>query len=96
LLVIANQVPATATNAAFALSSSDGWTSAKVDGTQAIGPVYPTTATLRGDTLYVLHSKLNELIQAPPEQKSLLRAEATILEIGRLQHGSAPIVTSAR
>jgi hypothetical protein len=78
------RTPTAATNAVLALSTSDGWRSAEVDGTAQLGDVYPTTATLAGDTLYVLYSKLNQLIQAPTEQKGLLRGEATIQEIGRL------------
>lgn len=86
LLVVANQIPTAATNAVLALSSRDGWQSAEVEGDALLGDVYPTTATLAGDTVYVLHSKLNQLIQAPAEQKGLLRGEATLQEVGRLPH----------
>jgi hypothetical protein len=58
---------------AFSLSSDDGWSSAKVSAVQQLGDLYPTTAVLRGGALYVVHSKLNELITLPPEQKAQLR-----------------------
>jgi DNA-binding beta-propeller fold protein YncE len=85
LVVIANQTPTVASNAAFALSSEDGWVSAKITGIQPLGAVYPTTAALRGDRIFVVHSKLAELIQAPPELKAGLHTEATIREIGRVR-----------
>lgn len=83
LVLIANQTPSVATNAAFSLTSDDGWTSAEVRATRALGDVYPTTAVLRDGTLYVLHSKLNELIQSAPEQKAKLRMQATVQPIGK-------------
>jgi hypothetical protein len=85
LVIVANQVPGTATNAAFSISSGDGWRSATIDAVQELGDVYPTTGIVRGSKLYVIHSKLNELIQSAPEQKNQLQMEATIQEIGRVQ-----------
>jgi sugar lactone lactonase YvrE len=82
LLVIANQTPGRASNAAYALSSEDGWVSAKLRAVQELGNVYPTTAVLRRGRIYALHSQLNQLIQAPAEQKAQLRMEATIESIG--------------
>jgi DNA-binding beta-propeller fold protein YncE len=84
LLIIANQTPAQASDAAFALASEDGWASATIRATQPLGSVYPTTAALRGDRIFVLHSKLGELIQAPPELKARARTQATIREIARV------------
>jgi len=84
LVLIANRTPATASNAAYSLTSDDGWASAKLSAVQPLGDVYPTTAVLRDGTLYVLHSKLNELIQSPAEQKGQLRMEATIRPIARV------------
>lgn len=81
LVVIANKTPAQATNAAIALASDDGWSSARSAGLIPLGDVYPTTSVVRDDTLYVVHSKLNELIQAPPEAKSELRMQAKIAPI---------------
>ncbi|WP_437970453.1 hypothetical protein WMF04_14685 [Sorangium sp. So ce260] len=83
LVVIANQASGVASNAAFSLSSEDGWATAKLRAVQQLGDVYPTTGAVRDGKIYVLSSKLNELIQAPLEQKELLRAEATIQQIGR-------------
>lgn len=82
LVIIANQTPAVASNSAYALTSEDGWATAKVRAVQPLGSVYPTTAVVRGQTLYVLHSQLNELIQGTPEQRGELRRAATIRAIG--------------
>ena len=85
LIIIANQVPGTASNSAFALASQDGWKSAKIQAKAALGDVYPTTAVLRDRSLYVIHSKLNQLIQSAPEQKAQLQERALIREIGRVE-----------
>lgn len=85
LVIIANQVPGTASNAAFALTTQDGWNSAKLQAKAALGDVYPTTAVLRDRSLFVIHSKLNELIQAAPEHKAELKEQALIREIGRVE-----------
>lgn len=84
LVVIANRTPDAVSNAAYSLSSQDHWASAKLVATQGLGDEYPTTAVLRKDTLYVVHSKLNELIQLPPEQKAALQLQATIQPIARV------------
>jgi hypothetical protein len=85
LIVIANQTPELAANAAYALASEDDWQSAKLRSVQKLGDVYPTTAVLRGDTVYVVASKLNELIEAAPEQKAQLREQATIQAIAKVR-----------
>jgi hypothetical protein len=84
LVVVANQVPGTASNSALLVSSDDGWASATTRSTRALGDVYPTTAALRKGTIYVVHSQLNRLIQAPPEEKARLQAQAEIEAIGRV------------
>jgi hypothetical protein len=71
-------------NAAISVSGDDGWTTAKHRGVLSLGDVYPTTSVLRHGQLYVLSSKLNQLIQAPPEQKAQLRTQATIQKIGNV------------
>ena len=86
LVVIANRTPEHSSNAAFSLSSQDGWLSAKVSAVQPLGDVYPTTAVLRRGLLYVVHSKLNQLIAAPPDQKARLTEQATIRPIARLEN----------
>jgi hypothetical protein len=82
--VISNRTPSHTSNSAFSLSSQDAWSSAKLRAVQPLGDVYPTTAVLRDGTLYVVHSKLNELIAVPPEQKARLRQEPTIRAIARV------------
>jgi hypothetical protein len=84
LLVIANQTPDSANNAAIALVSDDNWRSASVRAAEPLGPVYPTTAVLHDGTLYVVHSRLNELIQSAADLRAALHAEATITAIGRV------------
>ncbi|MDB4975941.1 MAG: hypothetical protein JWN48_4282 [Myxococcaceae bacterium] len=83
LLLIANQTPTYAANAAFAISSDDGWQSAVATAVRKLGDVYPTTASLRDGKVYVVHSKLNELIMSASRQDEL-HIEATIEQIGRL------------
>jgi len=82
LLVIANEVPALAANAAYVLSSEDGFRSAVAGRERALGDVYPTTAALRDGSIFVLHTKLDELLQAPRERLGELREQATIEELG--------------
>lgn len=81
LVVVANQVTGHASNAAFLVASDDGWTTAHVRGVQPLGDVYPTTAVLGEGKLFVLHSKLNELIQARPERKVGDQMQATIPQL---------------
>ncbi|WP_437276329.1 hypothetical protein WME90_34490 [Sorangium sp. So ce375] len=82
LVVVANQAAGVASNAAFSLSSEDGWSTARLRAVQRLGDVYPTTGVLRNGKLYVIYSKLNELIQSSPEQRARLQVEATIQQIG--------------
>jgi hypothetical protein len=84
LVVVANRTPEHSSNAAYALSSEDGWASARVAAEQDLGDVYPTTAALRNGTLYVVQSKLNELIAAPPALKQQFVERAAIRPIGRV------------
>ena len=84
LVVIANRTPGISSNSAFSLSSDDDWKTAKVSAIQQLGDVYPTTAVLRDGTLYVVHSKLNELIAFPPEKKAQLQVQATIVAIAHV------------
>jgi hypothetical protein len=84
LVIIANRTPERSSNAAYSLSSEDGWATAKVSAVKPLGDVYPTTAVLRNGLLYVVHSKLNQLIASPQELKAGLREQATIRPIGRV------------
>jgi sugar lactone lactonase YvrE len=90
LLIVANQVPETATNAVFSLHSDDGWASAKVSPPFPLGTVYPTTGVVRDGTFYVLASRLNELIQAPAAQKPLLQVQATIRAVAKVPANLIP------
>jgi sugar lactone lactonase YvrE len=85
LVIISNKVPDMASNSALALHSDDGWVTAKLSARQPLGDVYPTTAVLRNGELFVVYSKLNALIQAPPEQKAELDERAVIRAIGMVK-----------
>ncbi|HXI55446.1 MAG TPA: hypothetical protein VNO55_05275 [Polyangia bacterium] len=84
MVVVANKTPDTASNAAFVLSSTDGWQSARLVGQQPLGDVYPTTAVLRDGRIYAVSSKLNQLLLAPADQQQELRVQATIRFIGKV------------
>lgn len=84
LLVVANKTPAASANSVSWLTSDDDWASAKVRAAQPLGDRYPTTAVLRDRDIFVVSSQLNELIQAPAEQKPRLAAEAKIERVGRV------------
>jgi hypothetical protein len=88
LVVIANRTPSVAANIAYALSSNDDWATAKVVAKQPLGDAYATTSVLRSDTLYVVQSKLNELIALPQPKQAELRVEAAIRPIARVLSGS--------
>ncbi|HYQ18205.1 MAG TPA: hypothetical protein VEQ58_20665, partial [Polyangiaceae bacterium] len=83
LVVIANRTPSAANDSAYWLSSDDDWATAKLRQKQPLGDVYPTTAVLRDGALYVVHSKLNELIKAAPDQQPTLREAAIIRPLWR-------------
>lgn len=85
LVIVANQTPSQRPNSAFALVSNDGWASAKLVAQQPLGDAYATTAVRRGSELFVVSSRLNQLIQAPPELKPKLQVEATIQRIATVR-----------
>lgn len=84
LVVIANATPEHSSNTAFSLSSEDGWATAKVSARLPLGDVYPTTAAVRKGALYDLHSKLGQLISAPPAKKAEMQESAGIRLIGHI------------
>lgn len=84
LIIIANRTAERSSNSAFSLTSEDGWASAKVVAVEELGDVYPTTAVLRNGTVFVVHSKLNQLISSPQEQKAQLQERAMIRPIARV------------
>ena len=84
LVVIANRTPHASPNAAFLLSSKDDWASAKRVAHQPLGAAYPTTAVLRGSEIFVVSSRLDQLIRASPQERASLRAQPSIQRIGRV------------
>jgi sugar lactone lactonase YvrE/quercetin dioxygenase-like cupin family protein len=98
LWLIANKTPARAANSAFVLESQDGWQSASVQRTQALGDAYPTTCAALGGTMYVLSTHLDEWLTAsadtrPALVKSGRRAE--IRAIGAVD-AAAPAASGIR
>ena len=82
LVVISNRTSSAVSDAASVLTSDDNWSTAKLVASLPLGDVYPTTAVVRDGKIYVVHSKLNELLGAPPEKQALLRRQAEIEQIG--------------
>ena len=85
LILVANRTTTAAIDAAFSLTSDDGWATAKLTGTAPLGDVYPTTAVVRDGKVYVVHSKLDELVGAAPEKKALLRRQAEVQQIATIE-----------
>jgi len=81
LAVVANQTPSARSNAFITLESRDDWRSATTRHRLALGASYPTTAALRGGDVYVVSSRLNELIASTAEQRPLLAAPATLRRV---------------
>lgn len=78
LVVVANKVPGASVNAAFFLTTTDGWKTARVMRKDELGEVYPTTSVVRGGQVLVLSSRLDELITAPLGQQPSLRRRGVI------------------
>ena len=87
LVVVANATPDVTTNAAFALTTDDNWTSAKVYDVLPLADDYPTTAVVRDGTLFVVSTHLDALLRAAAAGDRDLgdfRAEATLRPIGSI------------
>ncbi len=84
LVVVANATPAVTTNTAFALSTADDWATARIYDALPLRDDYPTTAVVRGGTLFVVSSRLEELLHAAAAGGDLAQhtAEATVRPIG--------------
>jgi len=82
LVVVVNRVSGEITETAFALESNDDWSSAIVTNNYRFGKKYITTGVMRKNSVYILHSNLNQLISASKEKKSELTKKATIEQIG--------------
>lgn len=84
LVVVANKVPTASVNAAFLLSSADGWRTARVVRREELGEVYPTTSVMRDGQVFVLSSRLDELITAPLARQPSLRRTGLIAPLAVL------------
>ena len=90
LVLVANQTPGGASNAAFVLETADGWASARVVESIPLGNVYPTSCAARDGKLYALTSHLNEwLATTDATRDSVLRRGrlAELREIGVVTSG---------
>ena len=88
LVVVANATPTATANAAFALTTDDDWTTAKIYDVLPLGDDYPTTAVVRDGTIFVVSTRLDALLHAAASggDPAQLRAEATIRPIGSVVH----------
>lgn len=86
LIVVANRASGITTETVFSITTNDGWKSAKVIDEIKFGDVYLTTGAIRKDKIYVIHSNINALVQAPHEQKAKLKHFAKIHQVGSVQH----------
>jgi len=85
LIVVANRASGITTETVFSLATDDSWQSAKVTDKVKFGDVYLTTGVIRKNMIYVIHSNINALVQAPHEQKSKLKHLAKIQQVGSVQ-----------
>ena len=83
LVIVANATPAVTTNAAFAVASDDDWATARIYDVLPLADDYPTTAVVRGGTLFVVSSRLDALLHAATAGRGVAEhgAEATIRPI---------------
>ena len=84
IVVVANRAANVNTDKAFVITSEDDWGTAQVTAEYEFGNVYPTTSVVRNNKIYVLHSRLNELVRADKETKKRLMTKASIQQIGRV------------
>ncbi|MDN4501406.1 hypothetical protein QX776_03295 [Alteromonadaceae bacterium BrNp21-10] len=84
LIIIANRILGHPSDSAFWVSSNDDWQSMNTHSQHGFGDVYPTTGIVLDGKIYVVYSKLNTLVAAPPAEKSQLRQKAKIAQIGDL------------
>lgn len=88
LVLIANKTPALDSQTAFVLRSQDGWATAEVVDSRALGNDYPTTCVALEGRLYALSSQLDEWLGAAAGQRPALLARGRrgeIRQIGIIQ-----------
>ncbi|NRB41793.1 MAG: hypothetical protein HRU20_25530, partial [Pseudomonadales bacterium] len=86
LIVGANRASGITTETVFSITTDDSWKSTKVTDEVKFGDVYLTTGVIRKNKVYVIHSNINALVQAPLEQKAKLKHLAKIHQVGSVQH----------
>ncbi len=84
VVIIANRTLGYNTDSAFAVSSTDNWSTMTTIDQFSFGDVYPTTGVLKNGEIAVVHSKLNTLVAAPISEKSKLRNYPIIEKIGHI------------
>ena len=85
VIIIANRALGHNTDAAFSVHSNDEWQTMKTTGQYPFGNVYPTTGVIKNGALYVVYTKLNRLVSAPPSEKQNLRQNPVIEYIGSVK-----------
>lgn len=86
MLVVANSASGVKSNSVFSLKTSNNWDSAKIINVRQLDDVYPTTAAIRGDAIYVVHSHLNKLIGSSSEGRDQINHRGNILKIGKVSN----------
>lgn len=84
LVVITNLASGVESNTVFSVSSSDGWTSATIQGQFETGDVYPTTGTVKDGKVFVNYGRLNTLGATLKDNGALLDS-FVIQEVGQLK-----------
>ena len=85
LVLVSNIASGVNTESAVLVKSTDGWQNAELLDEYKLGEVYPTTATLKNDKIYAIHSKLNVLNSSSREKQQHLAQKATIRQIGTVK-----------
>ncbi|MEZ4232935.1 MAG: hypothetical protein R3B89_27395 [Polyangiaceae bacterium] len=73
-VLVANQTEHVRANAAYLLESDDGWKTAAVRESFPLGSIYATNPVVAGSNLFVLHSRLDELLSHSTQDTSTRKA----------------------
>ncbi len=84
LVVIRNRTATVAANEILVLRSVDGWSSASIAERKPHEDNYPTTATLRGNQIITVASRINALLATLKDNTGGLQQEFQIHTIGTI------------
>ncbi|MBV1880695.1 MAG: hypothetical protein KUG82_03640 [Pseudomonadales bacterium] len=86
MLVVANSASGIKSNSVFSITTDNSWDSAKIVKIHKLDDVYPTTAVIKGDDIYVIHTSLNRLIGSKKKDRASLNYSGSILKIGSVEY----------